>query len=343
MHVLITGGAGFIGSNAAKSFAQDGWRVSILDNLSRVGSNRNLEWLRHQVTIDFFEADVRNTSEIDRIVSQGDFDTVIHLAGQVAVTTSVISPRLDFETNVLGTFNLLEAIRNYSPNTILLNASTNKVYGGLSGVQIRERDQRYEFADNPCGIAETHALDFHSPYGCSKGAADQYVIDYARIYGLRTVSFRQSCIYGTRQLGVEDQGWVAWFIIAHLLGKPIKIYGNGKQVRDVLFVDDLVAAYKAAIQKIDAVSGQVFNIGGGVQNTLSLLELIDYLGDISGKKVDHSFSDWRPGDQPVYMSDIQKASQSLNWEPGTSVKDGVAKLYDWVSHNKPLFSQMDGE
>lgn len=343
MHVLITGGAGFIGSNTAKAFAEDGWKVTILDNLSRAGSRRNLDWLRDQFSFGFFETDVRNAPEVERIISQGGFDAVIHLAAQVAVTTSVISPRVDFEINAIGTFNVLEAIRVYSPHTIILYASTNKVYGGLSGVKVNEQDRRYEFEKDLPAIPETHPLDFHSPYGCSKGSADQYVIDYARIYGLRSVNFRQSCIYGPRQLGVEDQGWVAWFIIAHFFGKPITIYGNGKQVRDVLFVDDLVAAYKQAIKKIDSVSGQVFNMGGGVQNTLSLLELIDQLDDLSGRKVSYSFSDWRPGDQPVYISDVRRACKNLAWAPRTTVRDGVAKLYNWVAQNKPLFTNKDGE
>ncbi len=337
MQVLITGGAGFIGCNTAKSLGEAGWDVVVLDNLSRPGSEMNLDWLRRQLSFDFVNADIRNAQKVAEVIANGHFDVVVHLAAQVAVTTSVLSPRLDFEINALGTLNVLEAIRCHSPNTILLNASTNKVYGQLSDVAVREGDTRYEFVHNSHGIAETQPLDFHSPYGCSKGAADQYVIDYARIYGLRCVNFRQSCIYGYRQFGIEDQGWVAWFTIAHVLGKPITIYGDGKQVRDVLFVDDLVAVFRCAIDAIDSVSGRTFNIGGGVQNTLSLLELIEYLEDLSGRSVTYSFADWRPGDQPVYVSDIRQARVDLNWSPTVSVKEGVARLYDWVAQNEALF------
>ncbi len=337
MRALITGGAGFIGCNLVKNLSETGWNLVVLDNLSRAGSEKNLEWLRRQFSFEFVNVDVRNGQEIAKIVSKHNFDVVIHLAAQVAVTTSIILPRLDFEVNALGTLNVLEAIRSRSPHTILLNASTNKVYGQLNNVAIQESEKRYEFIHNRLGIAETHPLDFHSPYGCSKGCADQYVIDYARIYGLKCVNFRQSCIYGYRQFGVEDQGWVAWFIIAHVLAKPITIYGDGKQVRDVLFVDDLIAAYKSAIDMIDSVSGQTFNIGGGVQNTLSLLEFLEYLENISDRKVAYSFADCRPGDQPIYISDIQRACKSLNWSPKVSAREGVATLFEWIVQNKTMF------
>lgn len=337
MRALITGGAGFIGCNLVKNLGEDGWDLVVLDNLSRVGSEKNLDWLRRQLSLEFVNIDIRNAQELSKIIANHKFDVVIHLAAQVAVTTSVLNPRLDFEVNALGTFNVLEAIRCYSPQTILLNASTNKVYGQLRNMRIQLTDKRYEFAEHPLGIAETHPLDFHSPYGCSKGSADQYVTDYARIYGLRCVNFRQSCIYGYRQFGVEDQGWVAWFIIAHVLGKSITIYGNGKQVRDVLFVDDLIFAYKCAIDKIDSVSGQAFNIGGGAQNTLSLLELTEYLEYLSKRKVKYSFSDWRPGDQPVYISDIESVHKSLNWSPKVTPREGIARLYEWVVQNRDMF------
>ena len=337
MRTLITGGAGFIGCNTAKNLGEAGWDVVMLDNLSRPGSEKNLDWLRRQISFEFLNVDVRDTQEVADVIAKDDFDVIIHLAAQVAVTTSVLSPRLDFEVNAFGTFNVLEAIRCRSPNTIFLNASTNKVYGQLNDIMVRESDTRYEFVHHPLGIAETQPLDFHSPYGCSKGAADQYVVDYARIYGLRCVNFRQSCIYGYRQFGIEDQGWVAWFTIAHVLGKPITIYGDGKQVRDVLFVDDLVAVFRCAIDVIDSVSGRTFNIGGGVQNTVSLLELIEYLEDLSGRKATYSFADWRPGDQPVYVSDIRRAGADLNWSPAVSAREGVARLYAWVVQNRALF------
>ena len=337
MRVLITGGAGFIGCNTAKKMGGNGWDIVILDNFSRKGSEKNLTWLRDQISFDFINMDIRNGPEINRVIVNGHFDVIIHLAAQVAVTTSVINPREDFEINALGTLNMLEAIRNHSADTILINASTNKVYGQLSDVLVRETDKRFEFTQHSLGIAEKQPLDFHSPYGCSKGAADQYTVDYARIYGLRCVNFRQSCIYGYRQFGVEDQGWVAWFIIAHVLGRPISVYGNGKQVRDILFIDDLVAAYEQAIYLIDSVSGQTFNMGGGVDNTLSLLELIEFLERISGKNVIYSFSDWRPGDQPVFVSDVTKAATYLNWSPKITAEEGVRRLYDWVVQNQKLF------
>ncbi len=266
-----------------------------------------------------------------------DLDVALHLAAQVAVTTSVAEPREDFEINALGTFNVLEAVRVNKLKPVLIYASTNKVYGGMTDIRTVERNGRYEYADLPQGIGEERLLDFHSPYGCSKGAADQYVRDYARIYGLRTVVFRQSCIYGYRQFGVEDQGWVAWFTIAAALGKPITIYGDGKQVRDVLFVEDLAGAYDLAVQKINVASGQVYNIGGGAQQCMSLLELLAMIERFFGKKIERSHSDWRPGDQPVFVCDISKAQRELGWKPKASVEEGVRRLYDWVVANRSLF------
>jgi CDP-paratose 2-epimerase len=337
MNVLITGGAGFIGCNTAKTLGEQGWRITILDNLSRKGTSSNLDWLRQSIPFEFFKIDIRDSDGVTDLIAKWQFDVVIHLAGQVAVTTSVLQPRLDMETNVIGTFNLLEAIRCYSPQTIVINASTNKVYGRLGHLPVCEGKMRYSFVDHPLGVSEEAALDFHSPYGCSKGAAEQYVIDYARIYGTRTVNFRQSCIYGRRQLGVEDQGWAAWFLIAHLLGRPITIFGNGKQVRDMLFVDDLIQAYQTAIANIDSVSGETFNIGGGPQNSLSLLEYIAYLEQITGRQVDYSFSDFRLGDQYVYISNISRAQKKLNWSPPTPIDEGLNRLYDWAMQNQDIF------
>ncbi|MDP2918199.1 MAG: GDP-mannose 4,6-dehydratase, partial [bacterium] len=225
-------------------------------------------------------------------------------------------------------------------NPILIFSSTNKVYGGMEDIEIMERNNRHEYKDLPLGIPENRLLDFHSPYGCSKGAADQYVRDYSRIYGLRTVVFRQSCIYGKRQFGIEDQGWVAWFTIAASLDRPITIYGDGKQIRDVLFVDDLIQAFISATKMIDKTVGKIYNIGGGAENTMSLLELIAYLEEMLGKKIAYTFSDWRPGDQPVYVSDIRKAKEEFGWEPTISVKEGVERLADWVSRNKDLFQKL---
>lgn len=222
----------------------------------------------------------------------------------------------------------------------MIYSSTNKVYGHLGQVRAVEGDRRYELVDAPDGIPETQVLDFHSPYGCSKGAADQYVVDYNRIYGLRTVNMRQSCIYGYRQFGIEDQGWVAWFTIALALGKPVTIFGNGKQVRDVLFIDDLVEAYAAAIENIERIAGQSFNIGGGASNTLSLLEFVEILEELSGRTMQVSYDDWRPGDQPIHISDVRKAKNLLGWEPRTGVRQGLQLLYDWVKTNREMFVEI---
>ena len=261
--ILITGGAGFIGTNASLHFSKDGWKVTVLDNLSRKGAENNLNWLKNKANFTFLQKDIRDIEETERIVGNVRPDVLLHLAAQVAVTTSVLNPREDFEINALGTFNVLEAVRKQSQNTFFINASTNKVYGKMDDVFVEERNGRYEYANLSLGVGENRNLDFHSPYGCSKGIADQYTIDYSRIYGLKTVTFRQSCIYGPRQFGIEDQGWVAWFTIASVLGRPLTIYGDGKQIRDVLHVDDLLHAIDAVIGRKDNVNGQAFNIGGG--------------------------------------------------------------------------------
>ena len=265
---------------------------------------------------------------------------MLHCAGQVAVTTSVANPRDDFECNAMGSFNLLEAIRAYDRDAMMIFASTNKVYGSMQDIHVVERNGRYEYASLPMGISEAHPLDFHSPYGCSKGAADQYVRDYARIYGLATVSFRQSCVYGYRQFGIEDQGWVAWFVIAHALGRPITIYGDGKQTRDILFIDDLVDAYLLAYERRNRIAGQIYNIGGGPENQLSLIELMHMLKQFRGSEVQHAFADWRPGDQKVFVADIRKARTDLNWEPSHSYSSGIEKLVKWVDSNMTLFDSV---
>jgi CDP-paratose 2-epimerase len=337
-NILITGGAGFIGVNAALYFANNGWNVTVLDNLSRKGAEKNLRWLTRQAPIVFEKTDIRDTEEIERVVGRNKPDVLLHLAAQVAVTTSVENPREDFEINALGTFNVLEAVRQHSQNTFFINASTNKVYGKMEDFVVEERNGRYEYANLPLGVGEARNLDFHSPYGCSKGVADQYTIDYSRIYGLKTVTFRQSCIYGQRQFGIEDQGWVAWFTIASVLGKPITIYGDGKQIRDVLHVEDLLHAFDAAIDRKEVVNGQAFNIGGGPDNTMSLLELLDYLEKEQDRKISLKWDDWRPGDQQVFVCDISKANQLLSWSPKISVKRGVKQLISWVKDNKDLFN-----
>jgi CDP-paratose 2-epimerase len=335
---LVTGGAGFIGCNAAQRWIERGHEVVVLDDLSRRGADRNLEWLRTRGRFTFERVDIRDAAAVDDALTRHrDSQVVLHLAAQVAVTTSVTDPRSDFEVNALGTFNVLESVRRHAPSAVFLYASTNKVYGGLEQVGVSLQNGRHGFRDRPQGISEDEPLDFHSPYGCSKGAADQYVRDYARIYGLRTAVFRQSCIYGYRQFGVEDQGWVAWFTIAAVTGQPITIYGDGRQVRDLLFVDDLCDAYDAAVDRIARVSGQVFNLGGGPHNTLSLLELVEALGRLTGGSVRPAFADWRPGDQPVFVADIRRASEALGWAPRIGVQAGVELLYRWVAENRQLF------
>ena len=336
---FITGGAGFIGSNYVSRLLERGEKVSIYDNLSRAGAPRNLAWLREKFGDTAFKltvGDVRDAALLT--VASREADVIIHLAAQVAVTTSVVKPREDFEINAQGTFNMLEAARLNDRKPVLLYASTNKVYGGMEDVEVVEDATRWRYADLPLGCPETQPLDFHSPYGCSKGAGDQYVRDYARIYDLPTIVLRQSCIYGPRQFGVEDQGWVAWMIIAAVTGHPLTIYGDGKQIRDVLHVDDLLNAYDASIEKISTVRGQVFNLGGGPDNTMSIwTEFGPLLEKLLGKPVLVKRGDWRPGDQKVFVADIRKAGRDLGWTPRISVKEGVGRLFNWVRENKELF------
>lgn len=339
MKHLVIGGAGFIGSNLANTLLKSGDSVTILDNLSRKGSQKNLEWLRSLYpNIEFINADI--TRDIDVLNNAiKSVDRVYHLAAQVAVTTSVVDPRHDFEINALGTFNVLEALRLFNPTATLIFASTNKVYGGMEDVVLNESETRYSYRDFS-GISEKYPLDFHSPYGCSKGCGDQYVRDYARIYNLNTVVFRQSCIYGPRQFGVEDQGWVAWFIIALMTGKPITIYGDGKQVRDLLYVDDLVRAYQMAADNIQKTRGQVFNIGGGPANSISIyFDFKKLLDKLFNKDIVAPFAATRPGDQKIYVSDISKAKEVFGWEPKVTVAEGVGNLYLWVKDNLSLFHE----
>lgn len=340
MKHLITGGAGFIGCNLANTLLERGEDVTVLDNLSRPLTPLNLEWLRqqHGARLRFVQADIRDAQAMRAAVD--GHDVVYHLAGQVAVTTSVADPRGDFEANALGTLNVLEAARLAAKPPIVFFASTNKVYGGMETVTIEEHASRYMYRDLPYGVPETQLLDFHSPYGCSKGAADQYVRDYARIYGLKTVVFRQSCVFGPRQFGVEDQGWAAHFVIAATMGRPLSIYGDGKQVRDMLYVDDLVAAYMAALDRIDTVSGDIFNVGGGIDNTLSIwAEFGPLLERLTGNRIPVHYGDWRPGDQPVYVSDIRKAGAVLGWQPQVGVADGIERLVRWVQANRAFFAK----
>ncbi len=338
-HYLITGGGGFIGSNYAFRLIQRGERVSIFDNLSRAGAPRNIAWLKDQFGENGFNlivGDVRNAGQM--LDAAKDANIIVHLAGQVAVTTSVTNPREDFESNALGTFNALEAARLSKRDPIFLYASTNKVYGGMEDVQLKEDDTRWLYADLEYGCSESQPLDFHSPYGVSKGSGDQYTRDYSRIYGLRSVVFRQSCIYGPRQFGIEDQGWLAWMMIAAVTGRKITIYGDGKQVRDVLHVNDLLDAYDAAIEKIDIAKGQVYNVGGGKRNVMAIwAEFGPILERLLGKPIEAAREDWRPGDQRVFYADIRKAQQELAWSPRIDLEEGLDLMFEWVKANKDLF------
>ena len=330
---LVTGGAGFVATNLADRLAREGWKVRLFDNLARAGVEQNVEWLRreHGAKVDVVLGDIRDRPAVQRAVAGSTH--VFHFAAQVAVTTSLVDPVGDFEVNARGTLNLLEAIRALDERPSLLFTSTNKVYGHLDDLALRVNGRRYEPQDASiarAGISEARPLDFHSPYGCSKGAAEQYVLDYARTFGLPAAVFRMSCIYGPHQFGTEDQGWVAHFIIQALKRQPLTLYGDGLQVRDVLFVDDLVAAMLAAHSEMPRIQGQAFNIGGGPSNTVSLLELIDVIGGLLGRKPAYSLEEWRPADQRYYVSDTTKFTAVTGWRPHVSVIEGVERLMTWL-------------
>jgi CDP-paratose 2-epimerase len=331
--VLITGGAGFIGTNVAHRYLTAGQPVIIYDNLSRPGVERNLAWLkeRHGKLVQAVIADVRDAQSLT--VAVGKASRVFHFAAQVAVTSSLDDPCFDFEVNARGTLTLLEALRTSGNRAPLIFTSTNKVYGDMADVRFRKVESRYEPRDREIqknGFSEQRCLDFHSPYGCSKGAADQYVLDYARTFKLPAVVFRMSCIYGWHQFGNEDQGWVAHFLIRALQNEPITIYGDGRQVRDVLFIEDLVNAFLHAQNNIDSLQGEVFNIGGGPANTTSLLELMELIRRLRGKAPEIQFDDWRPADQLYYVADIRKFSSATGWSPRVSVAEGIEKLCSWL-------------
>lgn len=337
MKLLITGGCGFLGSNLASDALLRGDELVVFDNLYRNGSRENLSWLQEQGKFTFEHGDIRNQNDITRVVQSFKPDAIFHLAGQVAMTTSIANPRMDFEVNVMGTHNLLEAVRQYAPEAIVVYSSTNKVYGDLEQYTYSETDTRYQCNERPNGFNEQTQLDFHSPYGCSKGAADQYMLDYARIFGLKTVVFRHSSMYGGRQFASYDQGWIGWFCqkaveaSKDMLKEPFTISGNGKQVRDVLHADDMKQLYLAAVSNIDKAKGQAFNIGGGIENSLSLLELFALLERIANTKLNYTKLPVRESDQRVFVADLAKAKQLLNWQPMVSAQDGVARMVDWVS------------
>ena len=343
---LVTGGAGFVATNVADRLLQDGWRVRLFDNLSRAGVDRNVSWLRarHGSRVELVVGDVRNRAAVDAAVA--GTRRIFHFAAQVAVTTSLVDPVLDFEVNARGTLNLLEAIRAATRPPSLLFTSTNKVYGHLDDLHLRIRSRRYEPEDTAVawrGISEQRPLDFHSPYGCSKGAAEQYVLDYARTFGVPATVFRMSCIYGPHQFGTEDQGWVAHFLIQALTQRALTLYGDGLQVRDVLFVQDLVDAMMHAHDRIDEISGQAFNIGGGRGNTVSLLELIDLIGELLGHRPVYKIEPWRTADQRYYVSDITKFQTATGWLPRVSIAEGLQRLAAWLVESRtavpPLVAQ----
>jgi CDP-paratose 2-epimerase len=335
---LITGGAGFIGTNLAARLLSTGWRVVVLDTLTRRGVEINADWLRKEYSgrVEIREADVRDARAVDQALD--GVSDVFHLAAQVAVTSSLETPTYDFSVNAFGTLTLLEAIRARKQAPRLLFTSTNKVYGDLEDLTLVGRGRRYEPQDpatRQYGVDERRPLAFHSPYGCSKGSADQYVLDYARTFGLQATVFRMSCIYGPHQFGNEDQGWVAHFVLQALRGEPLTIYGDGRQVRDVLFVDDLLDAMLAAHAAMDRIGGQAFNIGGGPGRAISLLELLDTLARLLGHTPRHEFGPWRAADQRFYVSDCRRFAAATNWAPRVSVRDGLRRLADWLEAHHP--------
>jgi CDP-paratose 2-epimerase len=338
---LITGGCGFLGSNLAAAALKKGLDLVIFDNLSRPGTEKNLEWLRSLGKFTHVNADIRG-DEINKTVKEVKPDVIFHLAGQVTMTLSLENPRHDFETNALGTINLLEAVRAHSPHAAVVYSSTNKVYGDLEHFEYEETPTRYVLKSYPNGFSESLPLEFCSPYGCSKGAADQYMLDYARIYGLNTVVFRHSTMFGTRQFSNYDQGWIGWFVgqaIDKLQNPDIELFtvcGNGKQVRDILFSEDIINVYYAAAEKMSSVRGQVFNIGGGFDNSLSILELLSFLETKLNVKLNFRPIPVRQSDQKVFIADIRKAQEKLAWNPAITKTEGVTRMVDWVQEAKQV-------
>ena len=332
--ILITGGAGFMGSNAALFFQKKGWKIFILDDFSRKGSKNNLDNLKKKITIQWYKVEISNYKRLSNIISKIKPNLILHCAGQVAVTKSVTNPRRDFNSNTLGTFNVLESIRNFSKNSKLIFTSTNKVYGNIEK-KISSNEKRYFFKSSEKNINENYPLDFYSPYGCSKGAADQYVRDYSRIYKLDTTVLRLSCIYGGMQYGIEDHGWITWLTMLAILEKEIKIFGDGKQVRDALYIDDLVRLfYKLSMKK--NVKSEIYNVGGSSKNSLSLLELVNSLEKKLKKKVNFRKYNWRPGDQKIYISNISKVSKELNWKREVEISKGLDRVIEWVKLNQKI-------
>lgn len=336
MKYLITGGCGFLGSNIASKILEQGNELIIFDSLYRFGSYQNKEWLETQGKFTFIHGDIRNANDIEQTIKIHKPDIIYHLAGQVAMTTSIINPRMDFEINAGGSFNLLNAVRLYSPTSTIIYSSTNKVYGDLEQYSYEESDTRYICKEKPNGFDEEVTLNFHSPYGSSKGSADQYMLDFARIYGLKTVVFRHSSMFGGRQFATYDQGWIGWFtkkaleIKQNKLKEPFTISGNGKQVRDLLYASDCVDLYLKASQKIETIKGEVFNIGGGMQNSYSILELFHFLEKELDIKMIYTKLASRKSDQKVFVADISKVKKLIEWEPNISKEDGIKQMIKWI-------------
>lgn len=340
MKLLINGGCGFLGSNLAAYGIQNGYEITVFDNLSRYGAYANLEWLRSLGRFTYINGDTRNKNDLETVIRENKFDAVFHLAGQVAMTTSIANPYKDFEINTVGALNLLDSIRKYSPQTAVFFSSTNKVYGDLENYSYIEKEKRYVCEEFPNGFDESIPLDFRSPYGCSKGAADQYMLDFYRIFGIRTTVFRHSSMYGSRQFATYDQGWVGWFV-AKAVEKyrnshcePFTISGNGKQVRDILHAEDMISLYYTALKNTDKVCGQAYNIGGTMEQSLSLLELFDMLNELMDIKLEYTQLPPRVSDQKVFVADITKIKGAIGWEPKVTAREGVSSMIDWVRKMK---------
>lgn len=336
MKILINGGCGFLGSNLASYGIENGHEITVFDNMSRLGSDRNREWLQTVGDYTFIHGDTRNKNDVENVIKEGQFDAIFHLAGQVTMTKSITDPYKDFEINAMGAMNVLDSIRKYSPQTAIFFSSTNKVYGDLENYTYEETDTRYICKEFPNGFDESVPLDFRSPYGCSKGAADQYMLDFARIYGVKATVFRHSSMYGSRQFATYDQGWVGWFVQKAIEKyqdpncEPFTISGDGKQVRDLLQAQDMIDLYYTALMNVDKVCGEAYNIGGTMNQSLSLLELFDMLNEILGIKMEYTKLPPRQSDQKVFVADITKIKNRIGWEPKVTAYEGVSKMVEWV-------------
>lgn len=336
MNLLVTGGCGFLGSNLAAHGIKQGYNITVFDNLSRLGSGNNLEWLKSLGMFTFVHGDIRNKNDVETLIRENHFDAVFHLSGQVAMTTSIANPYKDFQVNTMGTVNLLDSVRKYSSDTVVLYSSTNKVYGDLEQYTYDETPTRYTCREFPQGFNESVPLDFRSPYGCSKGAADQYMLDYYRIFGIKTIVFRHSSMYGSRQFATYDQGWVGWFVEKALekYKNPdvpkFTISGNGKQVRDILHAKDMINLYYSALNHADSICGNAYNIGGTIEQSLSLLELFDILNNCLNIKMEFTQLPVRQSDQKVFVADVRKIKDAIGWEPKVSALEGVTTMVEWV-------------